>query len=89
LVKMTGKSSWKRVYLNVKVLDAIESDGRESYLRVWIENKEGFWVASLVGHQGSGNLRSLVQANALLLVPSGVKSLPIGSEAQAFLLEEG
>jgi molybdopterin molybdotransferase len=89
LSKMTGKSSWKRAYLNVKVLDAIESDGRESYLRVWIENKEGVWVASSVGHQGSGNLRSLVQANALLLVPSGVKSLPIGSEALAFFLDEG
>jgi molybdopterin molybdotransferase len=74
--------------LTVKVLEEIESDGRESYFRAWIENKAGVWVASLRGHQGSGNLRSLVQANALLLVPSGVKSLPIGSEARAYLMED-
>jgi molybdopterin molybdotransferase len=88
LSKMSGLSSWKRPYLTVNVLVAIESDGRESYLRAWVEEKDGIWVASLMGHQGSGNLRSLVQANALLLVPSGVKSLPIGSEARAYLMDE-
>jgi molybdopterin molybdotransferase len=88
LCKMTGLSSWMRPYLTVKVLEEIESDGRESYFRAWIENKAGVWVASLRGHQGSGNLRSLVQANALLLVPSGVKSLPIGSEARAYVMED-
>jgi molybdopterin molybdotransferase len=88
LSKMAGLSSWRRPYLTVKVLDAIESDGRESYLRAWVEEKDSVWVASLTGHQGSGNLRSLVQANALLLVPSGVKSLPIGSEARAYLMDE-
>ncbi len=47
----------------------------------------GEWVARLTGHQGSGNLLSLVQANALLIIPSGVKSLPAGSVIDAWLLD--
>ena len=88
LIKMGGQSSWSKPYVTVVVLEPIESDGRESYLRAFIRNEHGGWVASLTGHQGSGNLRSLVQANALLLVPSGVKSLPTGSEARAYLLDD-
>ena len=70
-----------------ELLEAIESDGRESYLRAIVSNQNGGWIARLTGHQGSGNLRSLVQANALLLVPSGVKSLPIGAKVTAWLLD--
>ena len=60
----------------------IDSDGRESYLRVEASEEKGRLVARLTGHQGSGNIFSLVQANALLIVPSGVKSLPAGSEVE-------
>jgi molybdopterin molybdotransferase len=72
----------------VHLLEAIESDGRESFLRAVVINQNGNWFAHLTGHQGSGNLRSLVQANALLLVPSGVKSLPIGAQVDAWLLDD-
>jgi molybdopterin molybdotransferase len=68
-------------------MEAIESDGRESYLRGIATNQDGVWRAQLTGHQGSGNLRSLVQANALLLIPSGVKSLPVGADVDAWILD--
>jgi len=35
---------------------------------------------------GSGNLHSLVQANALLIIPAGVKCVPAGQEVNAWLL---
>ena len=44
--------------------------------------QQGSLVARLTGYQGSGNIFSLVQANALLIVPSGVKSLPASSEVE-------
>ena len=66
---------------------ALESDGRESYLRAVVQEHNGRLTASLTGHQGSGNLFSLVQANALLIVPSGVKSLPIGSEVEIWFFD--
>ena len=68
--------------------ESIESDGRESYLRAVLKHENGKIVAYLTGHQGSGNLYSLVLANALLIVPSGVKSLPIGTEVDSWLLSK-
>ncbi len=62
-----------------------ESDGRESYLRAIAQEESGRLVARLAGgHQGSGNLFSLVEGNALLIVPSGVKSLPSDSEVDVW-----
>jgi molybdopterin molybdotransferase len=87
LLKMAGHESWSRLVLPVELLEPIHSDGRESYLRGIVEYRERGWQAKLAGHQGSGNLRSLAQANALLLIPSGVKSLPAGARVDAWLLD--
>ncbi len=86
LLKMAGMPNWDHVRRRVTLSEPIESDGRESYLRAIVEYQGRSLVARLTGHQGSGNLHSLVQANALLIVPSEVKSLPIGSELDAWLL---
>jgi molybdopterin molybdotransferase len=87
LMKMSGLGDWSRPAQPVELEEAVESDGRESYLRGVVSHHDGRWVAHLTGHQGSGNLRSLVQANALLLIPSGVKSLPVGARVNAWLLD--
>lgn len=87
ILRMLGIVGDERPFQKVKLLDDIESDGRESYLRAVVTHQDGIWAARLTGHQGSGNLRSLVQANALLLVPSGVKSLPIGAEVDAWMID--
>jgi molybdopterin molybdotransferase len=62
--------------------EPLESDGRESYLRAIVSQENGRLVARLTGAQGSGNIFSLVRANALLIVPSGVKSLPANSDVE-------
>jgi molybdopterin molybdotransferase len=87
LQKMTGLSHLPRRVVRARLQESVESDGRESYLRAELIEQDGAWLARLSGHQGSGNLRSLVQANALLLVPSGVKSLPVGAEVETWFLE--
>jgi molybdopterin molybdotransferase len=68
------------------LLEDVVSDGRESYLRAMVSFQDDAWVARLTGHQGSGNLLSLVLANALIIIPSGVKFVPVGSEVEAWLL---
>jgi molybdopterin molybdotransferase len=88
ILKMSGLVGDERPFQKVKLLEQIESDGRESYLRGIVTHQDDAWNAQLTGHQGSGNLRSLVQANALLLVPSGVKSLPVGAEINAWILDD-
>lgn len=62
--------------------EEVHSDGRESYLRVELVEKDGLPYAKLAQHQGSGNMYSLVCANALLIIPAGVKSLAKGSRAK-------
>ncbi len=75
-----------RPRVRVRLAEDISSDGRESYLRAYVQEEEGILSAHLAGHQGSGNLLSIVQANALLIIPSGVKSLAAGKEVDAWLL---
>jgi molybdopterin molybdotransferase len=74
--------------IRVQCEEQIDSDGRESYLRADVRPGQGpgQWTARLTGHQGSGNLHSLVQANALLIIPAGVKCVPAGQEVDAWLI---
>jgi len=71
----------------VRLAEAVESDGRESYLRAIVREENGTLMARLAGHQGSGNIFSLVRANALLIIPSGVKCVPADSEINAWFLD--
>ena len=75
-----------RQTIRVRCAEQIDSDGRESYLRAQVHHEEGNFIARLTGHQGSGNLHSLVQANALLIIPAGVKCVPAGQEVNAWLI---
>lgn len=86
LERMSGKMDGGRQTVRVRCAEEIESDGRESYLRAKIRVEEGVRIVTLTGHQGSGNLLSLVQADALLIIPAGVKCVPAGQEVDAFLL---
>jgi molybdopterin molybdotransferase len=86
LGRLNGLSDGSRHTVRVRCEDEIQSDGRESYLRATIHIQDGIQTAKLTGHQGSGNLLSLVQADALLIIPAGVKCVPAGQEVNAWLL---
>jgi molybdopterin molybdotransferase len=86
LERMRGLLNGGRQIVRVRTEEEINSDGRESYLRGEIYEQDGVLVARLAGHQGSGNLHSLVQANALLIIPAGVKCVPAGQEVKAWYL---
>jgi molybdopterin molybdotransferase len=84
--RLGGSLSGGRPTVRVQCAEQIDSDGRESYLRARVREENGIFLADLTGHQGSGNLHSLVQANALLIIPAGVKCVPAGQELQAWLI---
>jgi len=63
-------------------------DGRESFYRGLLSKSKNGYEAVLAGHQGSGNLYSLVQANCLLIVPAGVRQIPAGEIVDAWILED-
>ncbi|MBI3176315.1 MAG: molybdopterin molybdotransferase MoeA [Chloroflexi bacterium] len=86
LGRLGGLKTVSRPRVRVRLGEAVESDGRESYLRAEIREENGTLTAYLSGHQGSGNLLSLVRANALLIIPAGVKSAPAYQEVDAWML---
>jgi molybdopterin molybdotransferase len=86
LNKLSGRSDGSRLRIKVRCAEELESDGRESYLRATLHEENGILSASLTGHQGSGNLLSLVQADALLIIPAGVKCVPAGQEVEVILI---
>lgn len=88
LRKMAGAGDWFAATLRAKLLEDAESDGRESYLRANLENRGGNWYVKPSGQQGSGNLFALTRSNALLILPSGVKSLPAGTDADVYPLAD-
>ena len=86
LERMSGLETMVRPRVRVRLAESLISDGRESYLRAEVREENGILSARLAGHQGSGNLLSIVQANALLIIPAGVKSLAANKEIDAWLL---
>jgi molybdopterin molybdotransferase len=86
--KMLGTREQGRPTWRARLLEPIDSDGRESYLRAIVSWQDGEPMCRLTGHQGSGNLRSLVRANALLFVPSGVKYVPSGAQVDVLWLDD-
>lgn len=86
LMKMGGVRGWRRVLQRATLQERVTSDGRESYLRGILSEEGGVNHVRLTGHQGSGNLFSLVQANALVIVPAGITALPAGSEVDVWPL---
>ncbi|MCC6299729.1 MAG: molybdopterin molybdotransferase MoeA [Anaerolineales bacterium] len=86
LGRLSGLTDWGRRTVRVRCEAEIRSDGRESYLRAVIREENGVLSARLTGHQGSGNLLSLVQADALLIIPAGVKCVPASQEVNAWIV---
>lgn len=85
--KMAGHARLDRPTISVTVQNEIHSDGRESYLRAVVSPLENGYRAVTTGEQGSHIMTSLVQANALLIVPEGVKLVAAGSQLTAWMLD--
>ncbi len=87
LNKMSGCGILKRYSYHARLIESIESDGRESYLRVIVSGSVNDLSVKLTGHQGSGNLFSLVEANGIMIIPEGVKQLTYGDEVEVWPLK--
>lgn len=87
VLKISGIKDLLPEVIPMTIDSPVESDGRQSYLRATSVFKDGKWIAHPASHQGSGNVLSLVNANTLLIIRPGVKSLPINSTVDAWLLD--
>ena len=67
--------------------DARHTPGRQSYQRAVATPEGGGYHVTPVRGQGSGMMRSMVQANALLVIPADVSVLRAGENGTVLLLD--
>jgi molybdopterin molybdotransferase len=84
---MMGRRDYLPEELEAKLLhDFKKKKGRLNFLRVRLKEKNGeIWVES-VGGQGSGILKTLVQTEALALIPAEDDYLPAGTKVKVHLV---
>ena len=87
ILKLGGWQQLERPSVTATLLEDIRSDGRESYLRAVVSRDARGYVAMTTGSQGSHLMSSLVQANALLIVPEGVTEVAAGTLMTALMID--
>jgi molybdopterin molybdotransferase len=87
ILKMMGRTDLERPTVRVVMREEIHSDGRESYIRAVVTREGEGYSAVTTGGQGSHMMTSLVKANALVIVPEGVRFVAIGETLSAMMID--
>lgn len=88
LRKMLGHTRLTRQQVDVTVVDGVgEQAWRRHYVRAYVEWRDGHFLAHTTGNQGSHIMTSLLNANALVIVPEGGTEVHPGDTAKAMMLD--
>lgn len=88
ILKMMGKTDLSRPTVWATSLSEIANrDGRRVYARAIVTRKDGRYLASTTGPQGSGILTSMAVANGLMIVPEDTEVLRKGDTVEVKLLD--
>ena len=86
--KMLGHTRLFRPQVDVVVEDGVSDQAmRRHYVRAHVEWRDGRFVARTTGNQGSHIMTSLLNANALVIVPEGGAEVPPGDIRKAVMLD--
>src|SRR5947209_712264 len=86
--KMLGHTRLLRQQVDVIVEDGVSDRAmRRHYVRAYVEWCDGHFVAHTTGNQGSHIMTSLLNANALVIVPEGGVVVRPGDTAKAMMLD--
>jgi molybdopterin molybdotransferase len=89
LLRMMGHSALHRPTLQAKLAETLhKAPGRMHFVRVTLSRRGDEVVAHSTGNQGSGLLRSMAEAQGLLLFPGEASELRAGDTATVQLLDE-
>lgn len=87
LRKMLGHTRLLRPQVEVTVVDGVgDRVMRRHYVRAHVEWKDGRFIAHTTGNQGSHIMTSLLNSNALVIVPEGGTIIHPGDQAKAMML---
>lgn len=88
LRRMLGAENVVRPLVSARALTELRSaPGKRSFLRVWLEVRDGAYVISPVSGSASHLLAGMSRANALAIIPEAVEHVTAGSPVQVMLLE--
>ena len=89
LLRMAGRRDVLRPRIQVTLAHAVQHDAaRTEFQRAVATYRDGHFVASTTGFQGSGRLLSLVGANVLLVLPLGRGDFQKGERVDALVVAE-
>lgn len=89
LRKMMGHRALFRPQVTAVLQEPLRSPaGKRSFLRAVVGRNEDGYEATLTGPQGSGMIHSLVDANALLVIPEETRRMEVGEPVTALLIEQ-
>lgn len=88
LRRMLGAQVIERPRVSARTTAELRSPvGKRSFLRVWVEVRDGARVVSPVSGPGSHLIAGMARANALAVVPEDVERVADGSPVEVMLLE--
>jgi molybdopterin molybdotransferase len=89
LLRMMGSTMAEPPRLKAQSLEAMrKKPGRTEYQRGWVSRADdGTLQVRTTGHQGSGVLRSMVDANGLIVLPHHQGNVAVGDEVEVMLFE--
>jgi molybdopterin molybdotransferase len=89
LLRMLGHRVLHRPQLEVRLGERLtKKPGRLHFVRVTLTREGGDVVARSTGNQSSGVLRSMVEAQAILVFPAEAAELAVGDRATVQLLDD-
>ncbi len=88
ILTMLGKTRFTRPSVHAVLQDtAKNSADRRNFIRVWVEKRDGRYIARTTGEQGSGILTSIAKANGLLTMPENLTLIHPGEEVEIQMLD--
>lgn len=88
LRKLMGHTRLSRPQIDVIVEDGVQERAmRRHYVRAHVEWRDNHFIAHTTGNQGSNIMTSLLNANALVIVPEGGATIAPGETAKAIMLD--
>jgi molybdopterin molybdotransferase len=89
ILKMMGKTDWRRPTVKAVAEERIENvgDPRVYFARCVVTERDGCYYARLTGTQSSGVLTSMALANGLVIIPAEVDVVEPGEEIDVLMLD--
>lgn len=87
---LQGRKDLDRPTVTAELADGIRAPAhKRAFVRVTLARREGRWVATPTGHQGSHVLSSISAADGLAEIPEDVTEAPAGTRVRVRLLVDG